>query len=163
MKKLILFSLIAFAFLGCKVNLKENQKEISAVDTIQIFPRGELITHENFKGKAWLKTLVTDKENFDLTVSNVEFESSARNNWHSHPGGQILIGIKGNGYYQEKEKPIQLIKVGDVIEILPNVVHWHGASPEGTFEHLAISAQQSKGTTVWLESVTDEEYNSFIK
>ena len=69
MKKLILFTLIAFAFFGCNVNLKENQKEISAVDTIQIFPRGELITDENFKGKAWLKTLVTDKENFDLTVS----------------------------------------------------------------------------------------------
>lgn len=68
---------------------------------------------------------------------------------------------EGTGYYQEKGKPIQLLKKGDVVEILPNIVHWHGATPDSEFSHLAISTRSSMGAAVWLEPVTDEEYNSF--
>jgi quercetin dioxygenase-like cupin family protein len=35
------------------------------------------------------------------------------------PGGQILIVTDGTGYYQEKGKPIQLIRKGDVVNIPP--------------------------------------------
>ena len=107
--------------------------------------------------------LVTDKDNFDLTIGNVVFEPGVRNNWHSHPGGQILLCTKGTGYYQEKEKPIQLLNVGDVVEILPDVIHWHGASPDSEFTHIAITSQSHKGSVVWMEPVTDEEYNSYKK
>jgi len=130
-------------------------------ETNQIFPKGDLITNEYFKGNAWLKMLVTDKENFDLTAGNVIFERGARNNWHSHPGGQILLATKGKGFYQEKGKPIRLLNPGDVVEILPNIIHWHGATPDSKFEHLVISSQQSKGSVVWQEPVKDEEYNNF--
>jgi quercetin dioxygenase-like cupin family protein len=105
--------------------------------------------------------LVTDKENFDLTIGNVVFEPGVRNNWHSHPGGQILLCTKGTGYYQEKGKPVRLLNVGDVVEILPDVIHWHGATPNSEFEHLAINPQLYKGSVTWLEPVTDEEYNSY--
>lgn len=136
--------------------LTEQSKELS-----QIFPVGDLITNDYFNGKAWHKRLVTDVENFDATVGNVLYEPGTRNNWHSHPGGQILLCISGKGYYQEKGKPIQLVNVGDVVEILPNVVHWHGARPDCEFEHIAIAPQQHKGSVTWLEPVSDEEYNSF--
>lgn len=130
-------------------------------ETNKIFPKGDLINNEYFKGNAWLNMLVTDKENFDLTTGNVLFEPGARNNWHSHPGGQILLATKGKGFYQEKGKPIRLLIVGDVVEILPNIIHWHGATPDSEFEHLAISSQLSKGNVVWLEPVSDQEYNNF--
>lgn len=107
--------------------------------------------------------MVTDKENFDATVGNVIFEPGVRTNWHSHPGGQILLCTKGTGYYQEKGKPIRLLKVGDVVEIVPNIVHWHGATPDSKFEHIAIGTQSSKGSVVWLQPVSDEKYNSLIK
>ena len=129
----------------------------------RIFPKGVMIKNDYFSGIAWLQMLVNANENHDISIANVVFEPGVRNNWHSHPSGQILICIKGKGYYQEKGKPIQLLNVGDVVDILPNVVHWHGATPIGEFEHIAINPQVHKGSVVWLQSVTDEEYNSYKK
>ncbi len=140
--------------------------QIGSVDnkaTNHIFPKGTMIKNDYFSGIAWLQMLVNSNENHDISIANVAFEPGGRNNWHSHPGGQILICIKGKGYYQEKGKPIQLLQVGDVVEILPNVVHWHGATPDGEFEHIAINPQVHKGSVVWLQPVTDEEYNSYRK
>lgn len=133
------------------------------METNQIFPKGEIINNDYFSGEAWLQMLVTNKDNFDLTIGNVIFEPGVRNNWHSHPGGQILLCTKGQGYYQEKGKPIRLLSKGDVVEILPDIIHWHGATPESEFEHIAISPQAHKGAVVWLEPVSNEQYNSYIK
>jgi quercetin dioxygenase-like cupin family protein len=44
--------------------------------------------------------------------------------------------------------------------ILPDVVHWHGASHDSEFTHIAINPNTQKGIVTWLERVTDEEYNS---
>lgn len=129
--------------------------------TNEIFPKGEMITNNNFTGTAWLQMLMTNSETFDCTIGNVTFEPGCRNNWHSHPGGQILVVTSGEGYYQEKDKPIRLIKAGDIVEILPNVLHWHGATPHCHMEHLAIGTRNSMGPAVWGAPVTDEEYNNY--
>src|ERR1700733_4525443 len=92
-----------------------------------IFPKGEKAPAEYFTGTAWIKMLVSNTPAFNTTVGNVAFEAGCRNNWHSHKGGQILICIDGEGYFQEKGKPIQLLSKGDVVQIFPNVIHWHGA------------------------------------
>ncbi|MHB9055066.1 MAG: carboxymuconolactone decarboxylase family protein [Paludibacteraceae bacterium] len=146
--------------------LAVEKMQISSVEnkTINhIFPKGTMIKNDYFSGIAWLQMLVNANDNHDISIANVAFEPGVRNNWHSHPAGQILICIKGHGYYQEKGKPIQLLNVGDVVDILPNVVHWHGATPDGEFEHIAINPQVHKGSVVWLQPVTDEEYNSYKK
>ena len=126
-----------------------------------IFPNGDLAPSEYFTGKAWVKMLVPNDPVLNTAVGNVVFEAGARNNWHTHPGGQILIVTHGTGYYQEIGKPIQLLQVGDVVNIQPEIKHWHGASPEGEFTHIAISTNTEKGIVDWLEPVTDEEYHSF--
>lgn len=148
-KTLSLLAIMILTISSCCSSSKEAEHNI--------FPKGDMIDNEYFNGKAWWLKLVTDTENFDTTVGTVIFEAGVRNNWHSHPGGQILIATKGEGYYQEKGKPIQALKVGDVVEILPNVIHWHGATPNTDFEHIAISTQVSKGTVAWSEEVSDEE------
>ncbi len=125
-----------------------------------IFPKGDKITNNYFTGTAWLQMLVTD-ERFNCPIGNVTFEPGCRNNWHSHPGGQLLLCTSGEGYFQEKGKPIQLLKAGDVVQILPDVVHWHGATPDSEFSHLAITTNPQKGAVEWMQPVTDEEYNSF--
>ena len=153
-----LAAVAAIAFSSCN-----NKTNTGVAAKEEIFPKGEKINNAYFNGPAWLQRLVTDKENFDLTIGNVIFEPGVRNNWHSHPGGQILLCTKGTGYYQEKGKPIQLLNVGDVVEILPDVVHWHGATPDSEFEHIAISPQSHKGSVVWMEPVSDKEYNSYKK
>lgn len=131
--------------------------------TNHIFPVGNKIENNNFSGTAWLQMLVTNQEVFDVVIGNVTFEPGVRNSWHSHPGGQILLCTEGTGYYQENGKPIQLLKVGDVIQIEPNVIHWHGATPDSRFCHIAISTKVSLGDALWLNPVSDEEYNSYTK
>lgn len=92
-------------------------------------------------------------------VGNVSFKPGARTNWHLHPGGQILLITSGTGYYQEKGSPKRIIKKGEVIKCPPDVPHWHGASKDDELIQVAITNTQ-KGATVWLEKVTDEEYNN---
>jgi quercetin dioxygenase-like cupin family protein len=57
---------------------------------------------------------------FDTQVYDVVFEPSALTYWHSHSEGQILLVADGVGYYQEKGKPAQLLKPGDVVPIPPD-------------------------------------------
>jgi quercetin dioxygenase-like cupin family protein len=104
--------------------------------------------------------LVSNDSTFNCPICNVTFEPGARNNWHKHPGGQILLVTGGKGYYQEEGKPVQAIQEGDVVKIHPNVKHWHGATSDSWFVHIAISTNPQKGDAEWLEPVTDEEYNN---
>jgi len=116
---------------------------------------------EYFTGTAWIKMLVPPNDLTDCTVGDVTFEPGARNNWHTHPNGQILVVTAGTGYYQEQGQPIQVIQVGEAVNIAPDVIHWHGASPDSRFTHLAINPNVSKGgAVIWLQPVTDEEYFS---
>lgn len=133
------------------MSIEENQSAI--------FPKGERASPDYFTGNAFLKMLVPADGIFNCSVANVEFEPGARNNWHTHPGGQILIVTHGKGYYQEKGKPIQPLQIGDVVKIPPNLVHWHGAAPDSEFTHIAINTNTSTGIVDWLAPVTDEEYN----
>lgn len=141
--------------------LKNKIQKTNNMKQTEIFPKG-LKAEANFVGTAWVEMLVTDSnKTFDTQVYNVTFEPGCRNSWHAHPGGQLLLVTSGTGYYQEKGKPIQLLKVGDVVEINPNVVHWHGATPNDTFVHIGITTQVENGDAIWYDPVTDEEYNSY--
>ena len=129
--------------------------------TDDVFPKGEKLPDTpNFTGEAWLEMFVTKADSMDCTIGNVTFAPGVRNSWHSHPGGQILLCTSGEGRYQEKGKPVQVLRPGDVVRIAPNVVHWHGAAPDSEFAHIAIGPQQSKGGAVWLSPVTDKEYDN---
>ena len=134
------------------MNISENQNTI--------FPKGERAPGDYFTGEVWIKMLVPNDLTLNCQIANVVFEPGARNSWHTHPGGQILIVTDGKGYYQEKGKPIQLVKKGDVVNIPPGVEHWHGASHDNEFTHIAVNPNTQKGMVLWLERVTDEEYDS---
>jgi quercetin dioxygenase-like cupin family protein len=150
--------LVAFLFqITVKAQIMNTTENQNATD---IFPKGEKAPAANFTGTAWVKTLVANDDTLTTIISNVVFEPGARNNWHTHPGGQILICTEGTGYYQEKGKPIQILHAGDVVKILPGVEHWHGASPTTSFTHIAINVNTEKGIVDWLKPVTNEEYNS---
>ena len=141
---------------GCnqKATNNENSNQVQA-----ICPRGEKGPAENFTGKAWNIGLVANDTTYNTVVGNVYFESGARSNWHTHPAGQVLIITDGVGYHQIKGQPRQTIKKGDVIKCPPNVLHWHGASPDTGMQQLYIIPKTEKGIVTWLQKVTDEEYN----
>ena len=44
-----------------------------------------------------------------------------------------------------------------------NVKHWHGARKDSWFSHIAVEVPGEETENVWLEPVTDEEYNIYIQ
>jgi quercetin dioxygenase-like cupin family protein len=125
-----------------------------------IFPKGSLGPEENFTGKAWNIGLVENDSVYNTVVGNVYFEPGARSNWHIHPAGQILVITDGIGYHQIKGQARQTLKKGDVVKCPPNMMHWHGASPETGMHQLYIIPNTEKGIVKWMEPVTDSEYRS---
>lgn len=112
-----------------------------------------------FVGQSYLQPLSTSQ----VGVYNVTFEPGCRNNWHIHHaskgGGQILICVAGRGYYQEWGQEARELHPGDVVNIPPEVKHWHGAAPDSWFSHLALEVPGENCSNEWLEAVTDEAYN----
>jgi len=124
-----------------------------------IFPKGEKAPADYFTGTAWVKMLVPQDETESFSVGNVVFEPGCRNNWHTHPAGQILLVTDGKGYYQEKGEHVRLLAKGDVVVVPSLVEHWHGAAHDSSLTHIAIT-NTTEGPVEWLTPVTDEEYNS---
>ncbi|MCD2422169.1 cupin domain-containing protein [Niabella pedocola] len=124
-----------------------------------LFPRGQQLPAEWFSGDAFLTPLVGKDKNNEFSAGAVTFEPGARTNWHTHPKGQVLIVTEGTGWYQEKGKPAQSIKKGDVVNIPENVEHWHGATATGKMVHIAITNYKEDVQVTWLQPVTEEEYN----
>lgn len=115
---------------------------------------------EYFTGTAWLTSLVKN-DGLPCHVARVTFERGARNHWHTHPVGQILIVTEGKGYIQKKGEPLQHLLPGDVVTILADEIHWHGATPDSIFTHIAIQLISTQGEeTSWLNPVTDQEYST---
>jgi quercetin dioxygenase-like cupin family protein len=128
-----------------------------------IFPKGEKLTNEYFTGNAFLQLLLAKDKNNEFALGSVTFEPNARTHWHTHPKGQVLIIIEGEGFYQEKDKSAQGLKKGDVVNIPEDIEHWHGASANAKMVHIAITNYEGDKNVVWLQPVSDEEYNEVNK
>lgn len=127
---------------------------------LSAFPAGNENPEQNakyFTGQSYLAPLTQDKA-LNCPVYHVTFEPGCRNNWHSHTGGQILIITGGRGFYQEKGKDARPLMPGDVVEIVPDIVHWHGAAPDSWFSHLAVECNPQTNKNTWYEPVDDREY-----
>ncbi len=122
-----------------------------------IFPLGEKVENDNFSGAVWIDML-TPRDSA-CPVGNVTFEPGCRNSWHTHAGGQVLLVTGGRGYYQGWGKPARELHAGDVVEIPADEKHWHGAARDSWFVHVFILVNPGKGSTTWLEPVSDEDYN----
>ncbi|MCM1228076.1 MAG: cupin domain-containing protein [Clostridium sp.] len=129
---------------------------------LSVFPTGEKneAFAKFFVGQSYLNMLSTQQ----VGIGNVTFEPGCRNNWHIHHaskgGGQILLCTAGRGYYQEWGKEPVEMTPGTVINIPPEVKHWHGAAPDSWFQHLAVEVPGDDTSNEWLEPVSDNDYNN---
>ncbi len=132
-------------------------------DKLNLFGQGEPNVNyaKFFIGNSYLNMLANTG---NMTIANVTFEPGCRNNWHIHHstsgGGQILVCIAGEGWYQEEGKEAQSLTPGTVVTIPANVKHWHGAKKDSWFAHLAVEVPGENTSNEWLEKVADEEYNN---
>lgn len=156
MKNLIVILYTALILTACN-------SKTSTMNTTEIFPQGEPLPNDWFTGSAFLKPLVGKDKNNEFSAGSVSFEPGARTNWHTHPKGQVLLVIEGQGLYQEKGKPAQIIKKGDVVNIPENLEHWHGASASTKMIHIAITNFKDDVQVTWLTPVTADEYSEANK
>lgn len=138
--------------------------DIAAEEHGGLFGQGEENTAyaKYFIGKSYLKPLTDPSKT--VFVANVTFEPGCRNNWHVHHakqgGGQLLICVDGEGWYQEEGKSAQSLRPGDVVTIPAEVKHWHGAKKDRWFSHLAVEVPGEETSNEWLEAVDDEAYSA---
>jgi len=114
----------------------------------------------NFTGSVRVDPLFQANAPARASGSLVTFEPGARTAWHTHPLGQVLIVTAGLGRVQRWGDPIEDIRQGDVVWIPPGQKHWHGAAPQSSMAHIAISESLDGESVEWMEKVSDAQYSA---
>ena len=113
----------------------------------------------NFTGDVRVEMLSEALDPSHASAGSVTFAPGARTAWHSHPLGQILIITAGAGRVQRWGEPSQEVWAGDVVRIPAGAKHWHGASPQTSMTHIAITEHHDRTAVQWMEQVSDEQYS----
>ena len=98
-----------------------------------------------------------------ISGARVKFDPGARTAWHTHPLGQTLIVTAGTGRVQRWGDPVDEIRQGDVVWIPPGQKHWHGAAPNSSMTHIAVTEQLDGKTVEWMEKVSDAQYGAPLR
>ena len=113
-----------------------------------------------FTGTVWQDPIIEAPEPARIRALNVSFEPGARTAWHTHPLGQTLYVVTGNGLVGLRNEAPKIIKAGDTVWIPPGEEHWHGASASNAMTHIAIQEALDGRVAEWLEQVSDHDYNT---
>lgn len=135
-----------------------NGRKLTSADRF-MFGNGTLLSSQNFSGPAYLSdVLETPNEAGAPGIHNVVFDAGTYNAWHTHEGGQILIATDGIGFHQIEGESVQVMHPGDVAFCPPNVRHWHGATANSSFAHLAVNTNPEKTGVQWFGRIPEKEY-----
>jgi quercetin dioxygenase-like cupin family protein len=98
-------------------------------------------------GPVTRQPLVTPEMSNDFNINIVNFSAGARNKMHIHTSDQVLFVTAGKGIIATEAEQ-EVITTGDVVHITAGEKHWHGATPESAFSHIALTAKGSRTTQV---------------
>ena len=146
--RILINTIICFCLIGSVDAFADNEN---------IYKKGIKAKNINHFGDVWLSHVSRADKYYNYNIAVAEFAPGARLNWHLHPAGQQLIVVDGVGYYQERGKPVQILRKGDIVKCTPSVEHWHSATPESEVTYIAITGSEA---TKWLEPVPEEYYLS---
>ena len=114
---------------------------------------------EWFTGAVHIDSIALPEGSSRLRALSVHFAPGARTAWHTHPVGQVLRVVEGEGRAARRGGPVETIRAGDTVRFEPGEEHWHGAAPGSFMTHLALQEVDADGAdATWLELVTDAEY-----
>jgi quercetin dioxygenase-like cupin family protein len=98
-------------------------------------------------GPVTRQPLVTSDMGNDFNINIVNFGAGARNKMHIHTSDQVLFVTAGKGIIAT-EITQEVITTGDVVHVSAGEKHWHGATPDSAFSHIALTAKGSRTTQV---------------
>ena len=98
-------------------------------------------------GPVTRQPLLTPEMSNDFNLSVVNFSAGALNKMHTHSSDQVLFVTAGKGIIATETRQ-EVIGVGDVVHIPVEEKHWHGATPDSSFSHIALTAKGSTTTQV---------------
>jgi 4-carboxymuconolactone decarboxylase len=98
-------------------------------------------------GEVTRQPLLTPEMSNNFNLGIVNFSPGARNKMHTHSSDQVLFVTAGKGIIAT-ETHQEVITVGDVVHIPAQEKHWHGATPDSSFSHIALTAKGSTTTQV---------------
>lgn len=166
LKKFILLSMLTSWFVSAAESTEKTATALITENAAerQIISRADTFTVNQgpatqFSGNVNFSRFPVMPSTGDVAPAIVRFEAGAHSNWHSHPHGQYLIVIEGEGRTQQWGEPVQVIRTGDVVWCPPDVKHWHGAAEHSAMAHIAISPvpadnkADNKKAVSWLETV----------
>ncbi len=127
---------------------------VVAQDSVEVEPADK----GRFTGDVSRSDVLPRRQPAGLQGNVFSYAPGARSHWHVHEGEQALVVVSGTGLVQWAglETP-RRVRAGDWVHVTPGVPHWHGATEDSDFSHLAVTAS---GGTEWLGPVSDDDYGS---
>ena len=98
--------------------------------------KAEEATSQIFRGKVTTQRLIGESS-YELRASVVNFSPGAVNVFHTHTFGQILYVTEGTGIVATENEEIT-VTPGTIIFIPAGERHWHGATKDAAFSHIAM-------------------------
>ena len=93
-------------------------------------------TSKIFRGKVSMQPIIGESKD-ELRVAVINFSPGAVNIFHTHTFDQILYATKGTGIVATESKEVT-VTPGTFIFIPAGERHWHGATKDAAFSHIAI-------------------------
>ncbi len=135
---------------------------VAAPQTHTVVHPGEMPSrvgaHTTFTGQVRHDSIARADENCPVSLSIVTFEPGARTFWHTHPAGQRLVILQGEGWIGTADGRTERVHPGDNVWCPPGIKHWHGASEKTAMAHLAVTPMKDGRNVTWLEEVKTEDY-----
>lgn len=95
-----------------------------------------------FGGPVSRQGLVDDKTSKFFNFALISFSAGAKNKLHTHSSDQILYVTSGRGLVATREEE-HVVTEGTTIHIAAGEKHWHGATDDSDFSHIALTAAGS--------------------
>ena len=115
---------------------------------------------ENFTGTVLQDIYAQPNAASRTSATLVTFTPGARTNWHTHKTRQVLVCTQGTGMVEVRGKPPRILRAGDVVEVPPDLVHWHGALAGHLFAHISFLEIAGPDNNTWMEPVDEAHYQS---
>jgi quercetin dioxygenase-like cupin family protein len=96
----------------------------------------EVSADKIFRGEVKVQRIMGQSED-ELRAIVVNFSPGSRNIFHTHTFGQILYVTEGKGVIATEHREVT-VTPGTLIFIPAGEKHWHGATRDSSFAHIAI-------------------------